>query len=99
MTDDDRARAFDFDNSGPFGNGRRMDRLRAAFAAIREECAKVAEKYCNDHAAHPRGCDIAHAIRTAQPAKASQIQQGLAELDAGQGVSFEDVFGEAQEGA
>jgi hypothetical protein len=37
-----------------------------------QECAKVAEQYCNDRAAHPGGCEIAHAIRTAQPAKAQE---------------------------
>jgi hypothetical protein len=46
-----------------------------AFAAIREECAKVAEQYCNDRAAHPGGCEIAHAIRTARPAKAGNTGQ------------------------
>lgn len=44
MTDDDRAQLFDFDNSGPFGNSKRRDRLRAAFAEIREECAKIADR-------------------------------------------------------
>jgi hypothetical protein len=81
MTDEERARAllkslriahvFELDVLREYD----VKAVAAAFAAIREECAKVAECYmANDCEGLRRygTADIAHAIRTAQPGKAQE---------------------------
>jgi hypothetical protein len=83
MRDDERARAL-YDslnaahveqNCWPSKVEEDIKSILAAFGAIREACAKVAECYmANDCEGLRRygTADIAHAIRTAQPGKAQE---------------------------